>query len=98
MKLTQLESIGDTLKRRRRALGLSQDALAQKAGVTQAQISSLERGANARTATTVAVLRALGLEMVFAPRELVPTIEALLEGSTVSGGEEKPLYALEDED
>lgn len=95
--LAELESIGETLKRRRRDLGLSQDALAHKAGVTQAQISSLERGANARTATTVAVMRALGLEMVFAPRELVPAIEALVEGNSVSEGEEKPLYAIEDE-
>lgn len=99
MNFIGLESIGGALKQRRKELGLSQDQLAQRAGVTQTQISGLERGANARTATTIAVLRALGLEMVFTPRELLPAVRALIDADTPPiGTTEKPLYAIEDED
>ncbi len=77
-------------------LGLSQDALAQKSGVTQTQISGIERGGtNVRVGTLMAVARTLGLEMMFVPRERLPAVQVVLNGET---GDEPPLYALEDED
>jgi len=98
MKLSGLSEIGGVLKQKRAALGLSQDALAEKSGVTQAQISGIERGAkNARLGTVIAMARTLGLEMMFVPREVAPAVQALSGGK---GGEhgELPMYAIEDED
>ncbi len=98
MKLTGLNDVGEALRRRRIDLGLSQDALAQKAGVTQTQISGIERGgSNARIGTVMAVARTLGLEMAFIPKEIAPAVQSLLAGEQEAGAE-RPLYALEDED
>lgn len=87
--------IADALRRQRHALRLSQAAVARRAGVTQAQVSALEKGANARTATTVAVGRALGMELTFVPSALVPAVDLLVAGKDPAT---TPLYALEEDD
>ncbi len=94
------QHVGEALRKRRKELGLSQNLLSQKTGVTQARLSGLERGANSRIGTAVLVARTLGLELVPVPRELLPVVEALLEGVREEGSseEEKPLYALDDEE
>ena len=95
--MLDLESIGHVLKRRRATLGLSQAAVAAKAGATQPQISALERGANVRASTLLSISRALGLEPMFVPREILPVVEAILEAPGREA-QERPLYALEDEE
>ena len=40
------EQMGEKIKKRRMELGLSQEDLAKKAGVSRVQISNLERGAS----------------------------------------------------
>ncbi len=98
MTIVGLGEIGEALKHRRVALDLSQDALAEKSGITQAQISGIERGSkNARIGTVTMIARTLGLEMMFVPREKQPAIQFFLAEKHEEEGE-RPLYALEDED
>jgi len=44
-----METIGDRLRKRREAIGLSQEKLAEKSGVSQVTISKLESNKNTRT-------------------------------------------------
>ena len=61
--------LGMALRRARRALNLSQSAVASKAGVTQATVSLLEGGAEGVKLKTVTdVMAALGVEFVIRPR------------------------------
>lgn len=61
--------LGDALRRLRRQAGLTQEALGARAGLRQATISKLESGAEAtRLSTLVAVLTALGQELVLRDR------------------------------
>lgn len=61
--------IGAAIRRRRRALKLSQTQLGDKAGLRQATISALESGdTGTQLRTLVDVLAALGLEMVLRER------------------------------
>jgi uncharacterized protein len=54
---------GSLIKRHRRRLGLSQRALARRAGTTQAAVSRIERGLTSPTWTTLqALLLAMGRE------------------------------------
>ena len=63
------ETLGRTIRDRRKNLGLTQAELADFAGVSLRVLSSLERGKpTARLDTVVPVLDALGLEVTIAPR------------------------------
>ena len=57
-------AFGDVLRRQREAAGLSQEALAERAGLTADAVSALERGARRRPYphTVRALADALGLE------------------------------------
>lgn len=62
--------LGAALRRRRKALGLSQSELADRIGVRQATISRLESGGgDARVSTLMDAAAALGLELSFNPRD-----------------------------
>ena len=87
-----LEEIAHALRNRRTSLGVSQDNLSTTSGITQARISGIERGANARIATLVSLSRSLGMEFMLVPRELLPQAEALISGQDP----ESPLYSDED--
>jgi transcriptional regulator with XRE-family HTH domain len=87
-----LEDIGRALRNRRTTLGVSQDRLSESSGITQARISGIERGANARIATLVSLSRSLGMEFVLVPRDKLPETEALLDGRDPS----VPLYSEEE--
>jgi len=60
--------LGSFLRERRRQSGLTQEQLATRVGVRQRTISDLEATGIARTATLLAVLAALDLELVVRPR------------------------------
>ena len=57
--------IGDNIKRIRRDAGISQQELAERCGVSKAQISRLESGeqTNPQIQTTVAIATALGASL-----------------------------------
>lgn len=61
--------LGAALRRRRRALGLTQTALAEKTHLRQATISDIENGVGStRLDTLLTVLAALDLELATQPR------------------------------
>ena len=61
--------IGNIVKRQRRAAGLTQNNLAERLGVRQATVSSVEAGAGGtKLSTLLDMLAALNLELTVAPR------------------------------
>lgn len=89
-----LQAILEMIHNRRRELNLSQKELASKLGITQSQISNLERAAvDPRLSTLQDIVRVLDLELVLVPRKLIPTIEGLIRRKEL-GIEDRPIYAL----
>ena len=83
------QEIVQALKTARERKGLSQRALAEKAGVLQTQISRIENGAtDFRLSTLVAIARALDLELALVPRKAISAVQSVVRASepaTVSG-------------
>jgi len=74
-----LTLIGDHLRRARLAAGLTQEQVADLAGISRPRYRDVETGiAAARTTTLINIARAVGLEMLLVPQAMVPAIEALL--------------------
>lgn len=62
----------------RRRAGLSQAALARRIGADQSYVSKVERGGvDPQTSTLLELARALDLELMLVPRQLVPAVQAL---------------------
>lgn len=69
--------LGGQLRRRRRALHLTQEEVAELAGTTQRTVSVLESGKpTARLDVLVAVAEALGLQLVALPHDVVGRLGA----------------------
>lgn len=63
------KQIGNTVRRTRKKLGLTQAALGERAGLRQETISLIESGSGGtRIETLLTVLAALDLELQIAPR------------------------------
>jgi HTH-type transcriptional regulator/antitoxin HipB len=60
--------LGNSIRQRRRDLGLTQEKLAAQIGVRQRTVSDLEASAAARIDTLLRTLAALDLELVIRPR------------------------------
>jgi transcriptional regulator with XRE-family HTH domain len=74
-----LQEIGSRLQKARRAGGLTQEEVADLAGITRPRYRDIETGtAAARATTLVNIARALGLEMMLVPQAMVPAVNALL--------------------
>jgi transcriptional regulator with XRE-family HTH domain len=71
--------IGRLLASARERLGLSQSELARRLGVSGANLSRIEHGADLRVSTLVDIARALQLEPMLVPKERVPSVRALLD-------------------
>jgi transcriptional regulator with XRE-family HTH domain len=83
-----------SLKARRQALGLTQQAVAERSGLKQTNYSKIEQGkTDPRYSTLQEVARALSLELMLVPRELIDTVNALTDRSR--SPEEKPLFSAE---
>jgi transcriptional regulator with XRE-family HTH domain len=73
-----LQSLTALLIAARRRAGLSQSALGAKVGLAQSHISKIERGTiDLQTSNLVEIARALDLELMLVPRQLVPAVRAL---------------------
>lgn len=71
----QAVRLGAQLRARRRALGLTQDEVAELAATTQRTVSVLESGKpTARLDVLVAVAEALGLELVAVGHDELPRV------------------------
>ena len=90
-----VERITSALREARRTKGLSQRQLAERVGITQAQISRIEKAlVDPRLSTIVELGRSLELELMLVPRQLVPTVRALERQQ--ADEEAAPLYRLEE--
>ena len=79
-----------SLREAREGQELSQVELGKRLGVTQSQITRIERGtSDIRLSTLVETAHALGLEPVLIPKSLLPAVRHLL--ATQKGGTELAL-------
>lgn len=60
--------LGNSIRERRRKLGLTQESLAERIGVRQKTISDIESAGAARVDTLLRTLGALDLELLVRPR------------------------------
>lgn len=75
---TQLDQVAGTLAAARRRAGLNQQALGARIGADQSYISKIERAAlDPKTSSLIELARALDLELMLVPRQLVPAVQAL---------------------
>lgn len=66
----QLIALGEGFAQRRRELGILQQDLAGKAGISRSTLHTIEHGGSGvRWEKVVAVAEALGLEMTFIPKD-----------------------------
>ncbi|MFF5668771.1 helix-turn-helix domain-containing protein [Streptomyces hygroscopicus] len=70
-------ALGDTVRAHRRTAGLSQEQLAEDAGLSLSVIRKIEQGGGARVETLHSIARALGIStsMLFAPGSPGPVVE-----------------------
>ena len=74
-----LREIGQELRRARLAAKLTQQQVADLAGIARLRYGDIENGgAAARTTTLINIARALGLEMLLVPQVMVPAVRALM--------------------
>ena len=77
-----LREIGRLLKKARLASAMTQEQVADLAGISRPRYRDIETGAAAARATTlVNIARALGLEMMLIPQAMAPAVNALLRPS-----------------
>lgn len=74
-----LREIGEILRDARLAAAMTQEEVADLAGLSRPRYRDIEKGtAAARATTLVNVARALGLDMMLVPGAMVPAVQALL--------------------
>lgn len=74
-----LVQIGQLLKAARKGRRLTQEQIADMAGISRPRYRQIEAGSSAARATTlINIARALGLELMFVPQAMVPAVGALL--------------------
>jgi transcriptional regulator with XRE-family HTH domain len=72
-----LLEIGRLLKQARLAASLTQEQIAEMAGISRPRYRDIETGtAAARATTLINIARALGLEMMLIPQSMIPAIFA----------------------
>ncbi len=95
MEAEALGAIGDHFRRARLAARLTQEQVADLAGISRPRYRDVETGAAAaRTTTLINIARALGLEMMLVPQAMVPAIEALLRPEA---DEDRPAFSPQPE-
>ena len=81
----EIEELAKALKTARISKNLTQRALSQRAGVPQAHISRIERGAvDLRLSSLIAVARVLDLEVALVPRNVLPAVQSVVRSSELT--------------
>lgn len=94
--IESIAHIGAALKAAREQKKLSQRALSIKTKVPQGHLSKIESGAtDLQTSSLIEISRALDLELMLVPRNLVPIFLSLIQGDGRPATEQRPLYQLE---
>ena len=91
-----LSELGHLFREGRQRAKLTQDQVASRAGLSRVSYRAVETGAAApRAGTLINIARALGMEMMLIPKEMVPAVQAMLR----SGSDDQPAFAADsDED
>lgn len=91
-----LDGLGVQFKRARKAAQLTQEEVANRAGISRPQYWKIESGdADARATTLVNVARALRLELKLIPQAIVPAVNSLLDQP---GQDDRPAYVADSEE
>src|SRR5262245_24496429 len=91
-----LREIGAVLRDARLAAAMTQEEVAEMAGISRPRYRDIETGeAAARATTLVNVARALGLEMMLVPQAMVPAVQALLRPQE---GDDLPAFVSQSDD
>ncbi len=86
-----LAELGNQLREGRQRAGLTQDQTAMHAGLSRTSYRAIETGTAApRAGTLVNIARALGMEMMLIPKEMVPAVQAMLHS-----GDYRPAFAAD---
>ncbi len=97
-----IQPLTEALKAAREEKKLSQRAFGKEIGVPQSRLSKIESGTvDLRTSNLLEIARALDLEVMLVPRQLVPAVSSLVKqtGKTTAEYEaQRPVYQLGDED
>ncbi len=97
--LDSIAHVGVALKEARQQKKLSQRALSIKTKLQQSSICKIESGAtDLQASSLIEISRALELELMLVPRNLVPTFQAILRGDKKTTQKQIPLYHLEPEE
>ena len=97
-----MTSIVQDIENTRKAASLTQDELAQRAGVSRMTVSRIEADMDPRLSTLQELARALGMELMLVPRALRPEVEGFLRsggrvlGQPAGAGAPKSLVDLLD--
>ncbi|MBB4371931.1 transcriptional regulator with XRE-family HTH domain [Bradyrhizobium sp. cir1] len=88
--------LGRLLRDARKQAGLTQEQVAERAGISRPRYRDIEQGAAAARATTlINVARALGIELMLIPQAMVPGVNALLRPSD---DEDRPAFTTDEDD
>ncbi|WP_369726647.1 MULTISPECIES: helix-turn-helix domain-containing protein [unclassified Bradyrhizobium] len=88
--------LGRLLRDARKQAGLTQQQVAQRAGISRPRYRDIEQGdAAARANTLINVARALGMELMLIPQAMVPGVNALLRPSD---DEDRPAFTTDTDD
>jgi transcriptional regulator with XRE-family HTH domain len=91
-----LHDLGSLLHDARKKAGLTQEQVAERAGISRPSYREIENGgAAARATTLINVARALGLELMLIPQAMVPGVQALLRPSD---DDDRPAFTTEPDD
>lgn len=83
-------SLGQLIALERQRQGISQGELARRLGVSQANLSRIEHGADLRVSTLLDLARALAMEPMIVPKSAVGVLRSVLESMTRQDRDEKP--------
>ncbi len=90
-----LKDIGTALRTARERLGLNQRDFAERAGTTQARVSTVENGeVDLRVSTLIEFARSLDLDLALVPRQHMPAINAIIAQEPISPAEKTGRAAL----
>ena len=87
------------IKAARTKQGWGQRQLGASIGLPQSHISAIESGEVVpRFDTLLDILRVLDLDLLLVPRSFVPAMQSLIRAQREPESEEKPLYAVDEEE
>ena len=75
-----LKELSEHLRQRRRAMGLNQQDMLMRIGMSQQQYQRIESGGDLRVTTLLRILDGMGLEFLLVPREERQAVERYLTG------------------